>query len=431
MNLPASLPALADCLRSGALPLSEYIAQLAARFAAREPDVHAFMPEPGRFERLLHAAQQLQARFPNPAARPALFGVAMGIKDIFHVDGFATTGGSRLPVEVLRGTEAPSVTRLKQAGVLMLGKTVSTEFAYFGPGATCNPHSPAGRPHTPGGSSSGSAAAVAAGLAPLTLGTQTIGSIVRPAAYCGVVGFKPSYDRIPRAGVIALAPSLDHVGVFAADLAGVQLAASLLANSWNTKPAVAHKPVFGIPEGPYLERAAPNMLAHFRATAQKLAAAGCELKHVNVMQDFAALRERHYLITAAEAARVHASWFAQYRDLYHFKTVELLERGAEITDAQLSQALASCSALRTELAQVTEREQIDVWLSPAAQGPAPAGLDSTGDPVMNLPWTHAGLPVLSLPSGTINGLPVGLQLTGGWQADELLLKHAVAVEKII
>lgn len=431
MNLPASLPALADCLRSGALPLNEYIAQLAARFAAREPDVHAFMPEPGRFERLQHAAQQLQARFPNPAARPALFGVAMGIKDIFHVDGFATTGGSRLPVEVLRGTEAPSVTRLKQAGALVLGKTVSTEFAYFGPGATCNPHSPAGQPHTPGGSSSGSAAAVAAGLAPLTLGTQTIGSIVRPAAYCGVVGFKPSYDRIPRAGVIALAPSLDHVGVFAADLAGVQLAASLLANSWNQKSEVAHKPVFGIPEGPYLERAAPNMLAHFRATAQKLAAAGCELKHVNVMQDFAALRDRHYLITAAEAARVHASWFAQYRDLYHFKTVELLRRGAEITDAQFSQALASCSALRTELAQVTEREQIDVWLSPAAQGPAPAGLDSTGDPVMNLPWTHAGLPVLSLPSGTINGLPVGLQLTGGWQADELLLKHAVAVEKII
>lgn len=431
MNLPASLPVLADSLRSGALPLPEYIAQLAARFAAREPDVQAFMPEPGRFERVLHAAQQLQASHPNPAARPALFGVAVGIKDIFHVDGFATTGGSRLPVEALRGAEAPGVTRLKNAGALVLGKTVSTEFAYFGPGATRNPHSPAGQPHTPGGSSSGSAAAVAAGLAPLTLGTQTIGSIVRPAAYCGVVGFKPSYDRIPRVGVIALAPSLDHVGVFAADVAGVQLAARLLANSWNMKPAVAHKPVFGIPEGPYLESATPKMLAYFHATAQKLADAGCVLKRVNMMQDFAALRERHYLITAAEAARVHAGWFAQYRDLYHFKTVELLERGAQITDAQLSQALASCGALRTELAQVMEREQIDVWLSPAAQGPAPAGLDSTGDPVMNLPWTHAGLPAVGLPSGTIDGLPVGLQLTGRWQADELLLTHALAVEKII
>ncbi len=431
MNIPASLPALADSLRSGALPLPAYIAHLAAQFAAREADVHAFMPEPARFERLRQDARELEARHPNPAARPALFGVALGVKDIFHVDGFATTGGSRLPLEVLRGAEAPSVMRLKQAGALMLGKTVSTEFAYFGPGATCNPHSPAGQPHTPGGSSSGSAAAVAAGLAPLTLGTQTIGSIVRPAAYCGVVGFKPSYDRVPRAGVIALAPSLDHVGVFAADVAGVQLAAGLLANSWNTTTAVAHKTVFGIPEGPYLERATPEMLAHFRATAQKLAAAGCVLKSVNLLQDFAALRERHYLITAAEAARVHAGWFAQYRDLYHFKTVELLERGATISDAQLTQALRSCPALRTELTQVMEREHIDVWISPAAQGPAPAGLESTGDPVMNLPWTHAGMPAVSLPSGTIAGLPVGLQLAGGWQADELLLARALMVEQII
>src|SRR5687768_9417567 len=187
--VPKSLPALVRALKSGELLLLDYLAQLEARAAETDPAIEAMMPEPGRFERLQREAEALLARYPNPAERPALFGVPVGVKDILHVDGLVTRAGSKLPPEELQGPESAVVSALKQAGALILGKTVSTEFAYFGPGPTRNPHNPA---HTPGGSSSGSAAAVGAGLAPLALGTQTIGSIIRPAAYCGVVGYKPS-----------------------------------------------------------------------------------------------------------------------------------------------------------------------------------------------------------------------------------------------
>src|SRR3970040_1828025 len=197
----------------------EQIDVVEERFAEREAEVRAFVPEESRFERLRREAKALLSRFPDSGERPPMFGVLIGVKDIFRVGGFPTRAGSRLPAEVFEGPEAEPVKKLKAAGTLVLGKTVTTEFAYFAPGPTRNPHNLA---HTPGGSSSGSAAAVAAGLAPLARGPQTIGSIVRPAAFCGVVGFKPSFGRISTEGVIPLSPSLDHVGFFTQDVAGAQ-----------------------------------------------------------------------------------------------------------------------------------------------------------------------------------------------------------------
>jgi len=207
--------------------------QLEARFGARESSVLAFVPEEARFERLRREARILLDRYPQPESRPPLFGVCVGVKDIFHVDGFITRAGSRLPPEILQGAEAESVTQLKAAGALIVGKTVTTEFAYFAPGPTRNPHN---AEHTPGGSSSGSAAAVAAGLCSIALGTQTIGSTGRPASFCGVAGYKPSRERISRAGVIPLSPSLDHVGVFAANAADVTQVARLLCRDWRPRP---------------------------------------------------------------------------------------------------------------------------------------------------------------------------------------------------
>ena len=225
------------------------IDQLEDHFNKREPEVLAFLPEAGRFDRLRREARQLLDRYPQPDQRPLLFGVFIGVKDIFRVDGFPTRAGSRLPPDLFAGEEAESVTRLRQAGALILGKTVSTEFAYFAPGPTRNPHH---LQHTPGGSSSGSAAAVAAGLCPVALGTQTIGSIIRPAAFCGVVGYKPSYDRISRSGVIPLSPSLDHVGLFAADVEDVKRCAQLLIGEWELKiestPADLWNPRRPLPE---------------------------------------------------------------------------------------------------------------------------------------------------------------------------------------
>lgn len=428
INLDASLAVIASELRSGGWPLRDYLAKLEQRFNEREPDVLAFVPEDGRFPRLHQQAQQLLEKYPNPADRPPLFGIPLGVKDIFQVEGFTTRAGSQLPIDLLQGSEAPSVTALRQAGALILGKTVTTEFAYFGPGPTRNPHNAA---HTPGGSSSGSAAAVGAGIAPLTLGTQTIGSVNRPAAFCGAVGYKPTYNRIDKSGVLPLSVSLDHVGCFSNDVAGMELVAGLLCQHWQLV-VTEKKPVLGIPEGLYLQRASAEGRKHFRQLCRRLHDAGFIVKSVEAMPDFDKIYERHNLIVAAEAARFHADWFAEYGEKYHPKTAELIQRGQKVTDQQLKRAVAGRTALRESLMQLMDKNAIDLWLSPPAPGAAPAGLDSTGDPVMNLPWTHAGLPTLSLPAGKNKaGLPLGLQLTGRWFGDEALLSFACQIEPIL
>lgn len=430
--LDAPLPVLARRLRDGDLDLAVYLDALEAHFAAREHEVLAFVPEEGRFDRLRRDARALLDRFPETLGRPALFGLPFGVKDIFHVDGLPTTAGSRLPPEVLAGPESEVVTRLTDAGALVLGKTVSTEFAAFAPGPTRNPVHPA---HTPGGSSSGSAAAVGAGLAPFALGTQTIGSIGRPASYCGVVGFKPSYDRLSRAGVIPLAPSADHVGYFTRDAASAALiGAALLADDSAVDDIVATlamlPPVIGVPQGPYLERAGSEAVALLESACQRLERAGYTVKRVAVMGDFAEIERRHRLLFDGEMARVHATWYPRFGELYHPKTREIIERGRGISEDQLEAARAGQARLRAELEQRMREHGVDLWIAPSATGTAPLGLDATGDPIMNLPWTHAGLPALTLPAGLgINGLPVGVQLVARFGRDrDLLLHWAEALE---
>lgn len=408
------------------MDLSTKISKLQSLFSACEPEICAFVPEDGRFDRLRQEAAALEETYPDPARRPPLFGVFLGVKDIFQVDGFPTRAGSRLPPDVLAGPEGDTVGRLKAAGALVVGKTITTEFAYFAPGPTRNPHNP---DHTPGGSSSGSAAAVAAGLCEIALGTQTIGSVNRPAAFCGVIGFKPSYDRISREGVIPLAPSVDHVGLFAATFELLEKASASAIPDW-TPVSRLPSPILGIPEGPYLEQAEPEGLAHFRALVPRLSSAGFEIKSVPAMPDFEEIVQRHNALVAAEAARVHEKWFAEFGQLYHPKTKELIERGQSISDLQ--SLLESRSQLRAHLTDLMETHRIDLWLAPSAPGPAPRGLESTGNPVMNLPWTHAGLPTLTLPAGkNEEGLPLGVQLVGGWYEDEKLLKWGKNFQSLI
>ncbi len=422
------LVALVDSLRRGELDLPDLLERLEARCDEAEPQIHALVPEAGRFERLRREARELLRRFPEPGARPPLFGLPVGVKDIFRVEGLPTRAGSRLPPAEFEGAEAAAVSALRAAGALVLGKTVSTEFAYFAPGPTRNPRDPR---RTPGGSSSGSAAAVAAGLCPLALGTQTIGSISRPASFCGVAGYKPSYDRISKEGVIPLSPSLDHVGLFAAGVSGIEAAAPCLCTEWR-QIGEAGRPLLGVPEGPYLERASAAGLEHLERTGARLAAAGFELRRVGAMADFEEIERRHNRIVAAEAARVHRRWYPQYRDLYHPKTAELIGRGRKIAEEELADDLSGRDRLRAELTAVMSERGIDLWVSPAAPGPAPLGLESTGDPVMNLPWTHAGLPTLALPAGRDEGgLPMGLQLAGRWDRDEALLAWGEGIEEAV
>lgn len=408
--------------------LTGKLRQLEIRFARAEPIVKAFLPEERRFERLHREAGELQKRWPDPAGRPPLFGALLGVKDIYHVDGFETHAGSKLPAGELGGVEAVSVTQLKNAGALIVGKTVTTEFAYFAPGPTRNPRNP---DHTPGGSSSGSAAAVAACLCEIALGTQTIGSVNRPAAFCGVSGYKPSYDRISRAGIIPLSGSLDHAGLFAERLPLLERAAGILAGGWN--PAgVVERPVLGVPTGPYLDRTEPEGLDQFRRGLAILEKAGFVVREIPALADFDLVYERHQRILAAEAARVHARWFARHADLYHEKTKDLILKGQAIDDRSLNEDLGAIPEFREGLTGLMEDRGIDAWITPSAPGPAPSGLESTGNPVMNLPWTQAGLPTLTIPCGVNDeGLPFGLQLVGGWFADEMLFARGILVEEAV
>ncbi|MCP4425247.1 MAG: amidase [Chloroflexi bacterium] len=422
-----NLNSLISNLRSGELDLLDYIDQLETRFNTREPSVLAFVPEDGRFQRLRQQAQQLLKKYPDSTTRPPLFGLPIGVKDIFHVDSFITQAGSALPTEELQGTESVAVTKMRGAGALIMGKTVTTEFAYFAPGPTRNPHNPT---HTPGGSSSGSAAAVAAGLCPFAFGTQTIGSINRPAAFCGTVGYKPSYGRISAHGVIPLSESLDHIGFFTLDAAGVGVIAEWLCEGWRGVPPTEQKPTLGIPEGPYLERATAVGLAQFHADCDHLADAGFTLKTVPAMPDFAEIRRRHLILMAAETARFHAAWFAQYEALYHPKTVDLIRAGQAYGNDDIAAAQRYKLQTRQQVTALMDEHGLDSWISPSATGPAPKGLDSTGDPIMNLPWTNAGLPTLTIPTGADeDGLPMGLQFIGRWQADERLVAFGKMIEE--
>ncbi len=415
-------------LRSGELPPATYFEHLEANYEEKEPAILAFLPEKDRFARLISEAEDLVAAYPVPLSRPPLFCVPIGIKDIFHVDQFDTRAGSKLPVSVLRGQEARSVRMLKEAGALIMGKTVTTEFAYYAPGPTRNPHNVE---HTPGGSSSGSAAAVAARLCPVTTGTQTIGSIIRPASYCGVTGFKPSYDRVSRSGIVPLSPSLDHFGLFTNEVSGVDLVANVLCPDWQI--AVAERlPVLGVPEGPYLAHASTEGMRFFRETCDRLTRLGYDVKSVEILADYEEIAARHQKILAAETAQVHADWYPEFGHLYDKRTCELIEEGFSITVGELTEAITGRQRLRRTLMTQMDNSGVDLWIAPSAVGPADHGLTSTGDPIMNLPWTHAGLPVISLPM-SINevGFPLGLQIVGRWYGDEVLLEWAADLEHVL
>lgn len=394
------------------------------RIEAVDADLHAFLPEPGRRARLMAAAREVSTRWPTTADRPQLYGVPVGVKDVIRVDGLPTTAGSALPPRVLAGTEASAVGRLRAAGALIAGKTVTTEFAMFAPGPTRNPRD---RDHTPGGSSSGSAAAVAAGLVPVALGTQTIASVIRPASYCGVAGYRPTHGRIPSDGVIPFAPSLDVVGCLAVGASELALAAAVLCDDW--RPGAAPPPpVLGIPVGPYLERATPEARTAFAGHAAALSAAGYVIREVPELADMDDVEQHLIAVSRYEAAHVHAQWFARFADLYRPATAALIRQGQAVTSGDYARAAVAAGALARRLTDSAGRAGIDCWLTPAATGMAPPGLTSTGDPVMSIPWSLAGLPAIALPARAVARLPLGVQVVGAAGADELLLHWAAGLE---
>jgi Asp-tRNA(Asn)/Glu-tRNA(Gln) amidotransferase A subunit family amidase len=411
-------------LRSGERSLAGYIEEVCQRIEAVEPHIAALLPEPGRRERLLREARELEARYPDPASRPPLFGALVGVKDIIHVEGFVTRAGSAVPPELFAGPEAACIAPLRAAGALILGKTVTTEFAGFEQNGTRNPHNPA---HTPGGSSSGSAAAVAAGYCPLALGSQTVGSVIRPAAFCGVVGYKPTYDRIPTRGIVYYSESVDTVGLFTQDVAGMALAASVLCREWRSATP-ERRPVLAVPEGAYLQQASEEGLAALARQIATLEGAEYTVKHIPALDDIAAIAERHGWMNQAEAAAVHRDWYAAHAEKYRPVTKSVIEAGMAITPEQLQMGRESRARVRQQLEGLMDEHGVDLWVCPPAPGPAPEGIASTGNPAMNLPWTHTGMPAVTVPAGrAANGLPLGLQCVARSGADESLLAWAAPI----
>ncbi|MEU0184996.1 amidase [Streptomyces sp. NPDC006207] len=402
--------------------MTDLVARTCDRIDRLDARIKAFVREPDRRGRLAAEAA---------AAPPGvLSGVMVGVKDIVRIDGMDTRAGSAVPAEVLAGPQAPLVDRLRAAGALVAGKTVTAEFAVTAPGPTRNPHNTA---HTPGGSSSGSAAAVAAGMVPLAVGTQTVGSVVRPAAYCGVVGFKPTFGRVPVDGVIANAPSFDTVGVLAADVATATLGASVLCDDWREPAAGDGRPVLGVPVGPYLDRAGTEAREAFAARAKRLEAAGWTVREVPLMPgpgEFEAVVRQLYVMNRYEVARTHADWFPRHGRLYREQTVAAIREGHAVGRDDYERAVGERRVFRERL--LAAMGEVDVWLAPSATGPAPFGLGSTGDSVMCLPWSNAGFPAVSLPAGyAANGLPLGLQVVGRPGEDEELLRWAAEFAPVV
>lgn len=387
------------------------MARQAAWVAAREPEVQA----------LVSSWNPYRSRL-NDLPEGPLSGMLAGIKDIFHVDGLPTRGGTSLPVEALSGVIGNAVNRLVRAGAMIAAKTVTTEFAYFEPGPTTNPWHAS---RTPGGSSSGSAAGVAAGFFDVALGTQTVGSVIRPAAFCGIPGYKPTLGTIRRDGLLVFSRTVDHVGLFSRtwdDMLAAAAALSIIA----VGPPSSKSPVLGLVTGPYAEQAVGYVRSQVSAWCERMEQTGVQVREVEALPDIEQHNHAHRDLTARDLADRHRQLFSDFSHLYRPRTAALIEDGMRIDNGRYAACLANRSAIQAELRVTMEAAGVDLLVSPAAPDVAPAGLAYTGDPVMNLPWTHAGVPVATFPIALDNRvpgmqLPVGVQVTAGFGRDSDLL----------
>ncbi|WNS46291.1 amidase [Paenibacillus sp. MMS20-IR301] len=418
---------LTDMLNSRGEPaglLEESLNRFRQRLGIVEPQIHAFVAEPDAEERLARDKNLLLQSCSSAEDLPPLFGVPVAVKDLLHADGLLTRAGSPLPPALITGEEGSLVKRLRALGAFIAGKTVTEEFAYNGPVATRNPHNP---DHTPGGSSAGSAAAVAAGICPLAVGTQTLRSVIAPASFCGIVGFKPSYGRVPLDGVLLLSPSMDTIGFFTQDLPGMEYAAALLVPDWQARAEDAlRKPVLGIPKGVYMELMSPEVKAAFLDRIAALEQLGYEIRNVQMpWEDEFIYGNAMLRFIEGELARGHEQWFGKHAQDYGRPVHDAILRGKEVSEEELDGYRNGQQVLRAGLKDLMAGEGIDLWISPAQGGTAPRVEEmNTGWSGMPAVWGFAGLPSISLPAVTIGNMPLGIQCIGSFGEDETLLAWA-------
>ena len=392
----------------------------------REPDIQAWVVVDEAGAR--RAAAQARAAVAAGQESPPLLGIPIGIKDIFEVAGLPTRAGSavRAGEGFVAADDAPVVARLRQAGAILLGKTTTAEFAFFDPPSTRNPWN---LQHTPGGSSSGSAAAVAAGMCLAAIGTQTGGSLIRPASYCGVAAIKPTFGTVPREGVIPAAYHLDHPGLMARrveDLGPILRVISDLPD-----PGVGEltaPPRLGLLQEHFLEEVAPSMRRCLVLALGRLRAGGAAMAPVALPDSYTSVHVMHRRIMAAEMAAYHRPQFAARRDGYGSKLRQFLDEALELPAVDYAEALAAQRQFRREL--LATLADVDALIMPATNTTAPASLETTGDSKFQVPWSLAGVPAVTLPCGlATDGMPVALQLVGPAGSDYQLLRIAEWCER--
>ncbi len=392
-------------------------------------------------EQALEAAAECDADAAKGLYRGPLHGIPVGVKDVFLTAGVRTSAGSSVYADFVPEKDATVVQRLKSAGAIILGKTITTELAYLDPAKTRNPWN---LEHTPGGSSSGSAAAVAARMCFAALGTQTLGSTIRPAAYCGIVGLKPTYGRISRYGMIPLAQGLDHVGIFARTVADAALILEVLAGPDPNDPSCSAMPVpaytgelvrverikIGLLKDPFVDRADGDVKAFVLDAVDRFAKAGAQIK---ILKPPASLDEVPHALSvklAFEAALSGREILQKHRARLGPNIRELLERGTVISSEEYQRSEEVRVSFKQEINELFS--QADCLLLPATPTTAPRGLKSTGDPAFIAPWTFAGLPQITIPVGLgRNGLPVGVQLIASEFEEAKLIGCARWCESVI
>ena len=442
MTQPYDLTAAQAAAEIAARRLSavELMRSLLERAEALEDDLRLWVTLD--HDAAMAAAEESQREVDASGSRGPLHGVPMGVKDIFHTAGVRTTACSPIYADFVPDEDAESVARLRAAGAVVMGKTVTTEFAWADPSPTRNPWNTA---RTPGGSSSGSAAGVAARAFPFALGSQTGGSVLRPASYNGVVGLKPTFGRISRRGVFAVSESLDTMGHFARTVEDVAIVLGVMAghdpqdHASSTQPVpdyleslgeLVAAPRIGVIAGFFEERSSDDVWEHTQSALRALEGTGAIVEEAHVAFDFEELLWAHGVIMRSEAADVHRRDFEERPHDYAPKIRLLLEEGNALTAREYVRA----KGMQREFvrAMTDAVDGFDVLLTPTTTTPAPEDLTTTGDPMFQSPWTTCGFPTVSIPSGLSEcGMPLGLQLGAAPFAEARLLWAAQWCEEAL
>ena len=445
MNVPTRLCDLpiaeaAALLEQGKATSEAVVASCLERIDALEPKVQAWALVDRRGA--LDAARRCDQEMRDGRRRGPLHGIPMGLKDIIFTAGMKTEAGSRSWAGHVPSYDATCVHRLKEAGAVILGKTHTTEFACYDPAPTRNPWNAA---HTPGGSSSGSGAAVAAGMCLAALGTQTGGSTLRPAAYNGVVGLKPQVGRVSTHGLVPVSRAFDHVGILAHTVEDAAIVLQAIAGLDPQNPYTLDEPVpdyrafvdsqgtapaIGLVRDYFFEQAGDEMRQHTEAVVERLRKAGAAVRDITLPPSFHGIPDAHMTLLFADCASHHEEVFAARKEQYGPGIRSMVEKGLSIPATAYARALHVHAQACADMASVVRG--VDALLTPGATGPAPKDLSTTGNAAMQMPWSHLGYPAVSLPSGlSREGLPLAVQLVGQPRGEAQLFAVARWCEKAL